>query len=94
MPPAYVKPYVKRQKNDAAICEAVTRAKMRSVEKAHTIRKFAGVKSTLENRCVKKNRAIPMECWLIWRPTRKSAVVYASRFVLGDAASPRKTRIA
>jgi len=36
MPPAYVKPYVKRQKNDAAdaeaICEAVTRANMRFVE--------------------------------------------------------------
>ena len=35
-PPAYVKPYVKRQKNDAtdaeAICEAVTRANMRFVE--------------------------------------------------------------
>ena len=35
MPPAYVKPYVKRQKNDAAdaeaICEAVTRANMRYV---------------------------------------------------------------
>jgi transposase len=34
MPPAYVKPYVKRQKNDAAdaeaICEAVTRPNMRS----------------------------------------------------------------
>jgi len=33
MPPAYVKSYVKRQKNDAAdaeaICEAVTRANMR-----------------------------------------------------------------
>jgi Transposase len=33
IPPAYVKPYVKRQKNDAtdaeAICEAVTRANMR-----------------------------------------------------------------
>src|SRR6266511_1164836 len=33
MPPAYVKPYVKLQKNDAAdaeaICEAVTRANMR-----------------------------------------------------------------
>ena len=33
MPPAYVKPYVKRQKNDAdaaeAICEAVTRANIR-----------------------------------------------------------------
>jgi len=36
MPPAYVKPYVKRQKNDTAdaeaICEAVTRANMRFVE--------------------------------------------------------------
>jgi transposase len=36
MPPAYVEPYVKRQKNDAAdaeaICEAVTRANMRFVE--------------------------------------------------------------
>ena len=36
MPPAYVKPYVKRPKNDAAdaeaICEAVTRANMRFVE--------------------------------------------------------------
>jgi transposase len=36
MPPAYVKPYVKRQKNDAtdaeAICEAVRRPSMRFVE--------------------------------------------------------------
>jgi transposase len=36
MPPRYVKPYVKRQKNDAAdaeaICEAVTRPSMRFVE--------------------------------------------------------------
>ena len=35
MPPAYVKPYVKRQKNDLAdaeaICEAVTRPTMRFV---------------------------------------------------------------
>src|SRR6202522_179758 len=35
MPPAYVKPYLKRQKNDAtdaeAICEAVTRTNMRFV---------------------------------------------------------------
>ena len=42
MPPAYVKPYVKRQKNDAAdaeaICEAVTRANMR----------FVATKTTLE----------------------------------------------
>ena len=38
MPPAYMKPYVKRQKNDAtdaeAICEAVTRANMRFVPAA------------------------------------------------------------
>ena len=36
MPPSYVKPYVKRQKTDAAdaetICEAVTRPTMRFVE--------------------------------------------------------------
>jgi len=36
MPPAYVKPYVKRGKSDAAdaeaICEAVTRPTMRFVE--------------------------------------------------------------
>lgn len=36
MPPAYVKPYVKRRENDAAdaeaICEAVTQANMRFVE--------------------------------------------------------------
>jgi transposase len=35
MPPAYVKPYVKRHKNDAtdaeAICEAVSRPNMRFV---------------------------------------------------------------
>ena len=35
MPPAYVKPYVRRQKNDAtyaaAICEAVSRPSMRFV---------------------------------------------------------------
>ena len=37
MPPAYVKPYVKRQKNDAAdaeaVCEAVARANMRFVRR-------------------------------------------------------------
>jgi transposase len=39
MPPAYVKPYIRRQKNDAAaICEAVSRPSMR----------FVGVRS-LEN---------------------------------------------
>ena len=41
MPPAYVKPYIRRQKNDAsdaaAICEAVTRPTMR----------FVGVRSVI-----------------------------------------------
>ena len=32
MPPRYVKPYVNRQKNDAADAEAVTRPSMRFVE--------------------------------------------------------------
>ena len=46
MPPAYVKPYVKRHKNDAidaeAICEAVTRANMRFVETKTPSSKVAG----------------------------------------------------
>ena len=41
MPPAYVKPYVKRQKNDAAdaeaICEAVQRPTMRFVREAQRV---------------------------------------------------------
>jgi hypothetical protein len=49
MPPAYVKPYVRRQKNDAAdaagICEAVTRPSMR----------FVGVR-TLENQAALGSR--------------------------------------
>jgi transposase len=50
MPPAYVKPYVRRQKNDAAdaarICEAVTRPSMR----------FVGVR-TLENQATLHHKA-------------------------------------
>ena len=46
MPPAYVKPYVKRQKNDMAdaeaICEAVTRANMRFVPTKTLSSKAAG----------------------------------------------------
>ena len=48
MPPAYVKPYIRRQKNDAAdaaaICEAVMRPSMR----------FVGVRS-LENQAASQN---------------------------------------
>ena len=53
MPPAYVKAYVRRQKNDmadaAAICEAVTRPSMR----------FVAIKSEGSRRC----------CWSTGRAT-------------------------
>ena len=53
MPPAYVKPYVKRQKNDAAdaeaICEAVTRPTMR----------FVAVKSTEQQGVLAGERDTP-----------------------------------
>ncbi|MDF2687507.1 MAG: family transposase [Microvirga sp.] len=43
MPPSYVKPYAKRQKNDAAdaeaVCEAVTRPTMRFVEVKTVLRR-------------------------------------------------------
>src|ERR1700691_6161117 len=50
MPPAYVKPYVKRHKNDAtdaeAICEAVTRPNMR----------FVATKTTEQQSCLTLHR--------------------------------------
>ena len=54
MPPAYVKPYVKRQKNDAAdaeaICEAVTRANMR----------FVATKTPEQQSCLMLHRTRPL----------------------------------
>jgi transposase len=58
MPPAYVKPYVKRQKNDAAdaeaICEAVTRPNMRFVPTSYRVLAPDGGQRylRLESRCV------------------------------------------
>jgi hypothetical protein len=53
MPPAYVKPYVKRQKNDMAdaeaICEAVTRANMR----------FVPTKTPEQQSCLAASRSRP-----------------------------------
>ena len=58
MPPAYVKPYVKRQKNDMvdaeAICEAVSRANMQSRRRS----------------CVLIGRS---RSWQHWRPERSRA---------------------
>ena len=57
MPPAYVKPYVRRQKNDAAdaaaICEAVTRPSMR----------FVGVRSLENQAALMRHKA--QGCWLL-----------------------------
>ena len=54
MPPAYVKPYVKRHKNDAvdaeAICEAVTRANMR----------FVATKTPEQQSCLTLHRTRPL----------------------------------
>src|SRR5262245_45213833 len=54
MPAAYVKPYVKRHKNDAAdaeaICEAVTRANMR----------FVATKTTEQQSCLMLHRTRPL----------------------------------
>jgi hypothetical protein len=53
MPPAYVKPYVKRQKNDAtdaeAICEAVTRANMTGFALAEWLRRTADRIASISN---------------------------------------------
>ena len=54
MPPAYVKPYIRRQKNDAsdasAICEAVTRPSMR----------FVGVRSLMNQAALMRHKAREM----------------------------------
>ena len=66
MPPAYVKPYVKRQKNDAAdaeaICEAVTRANMRFVEVGPVRRVIAdrGYDANSFRRALRSVRTVPI----------------------------------
>src|SRR4051794_5289999 len=56
MPPAYVKPYVKRQKNDVAdaeaICEAVSRPNMR----------FVPTKTPEQQSCLTLNRRQGLRC--------------------------------
>jgi transposase len=53
---AQVKPYIKRQKNDAtdaeAICEAVTRANMRFVETKTPERRFSGSAQRGDGSCL------------------------------------------
>src|ERR1700694_3070518 len=60
MPPAYVKPYVKRQKNDAAdaeaICEAVMRPTMRFVATKTAAFEFERARTTITGPCAIKDR--------------------------------------
>src|SRR5215468_4673987 len=72
MPPAYVKPYVKRQKNDAtdaeAICEAVTRPTMR----------FVPTKTVEQQGCLMLHRA----CHLFIR--QQTAIINSIRAYLAE----------
>jgi transposase len=78
MPPAYVKPYVKRHKNDAtdaeAICEAVTRANMR----------FVATKTPEQQSCLTLHRTRHL---LIRQQT---SVINAIRAHLADLASSHR----
>ena len=75
MPPAYVKPYVKRQKNDSAdaeaICEAVTRANMR----------FVATKTPAQQSCLMLHRTRHLFI------RQQTAVINAIRAHLADPAS-------
>ena len=75
MPPAYVKPYVKRHKNDAtdaeAICEAVTRPNMR----------FVATKTPEQQSCLTLHRT----CHLFIR--QQTSVINAIRAVSAAGSS-------
>jgi transposase len=62
MPPAYVKPYVKRQKNDMAdaeaICEAVTRANMRFVPTKTPEQQSGLVLHRTRHLCIRQQTAV------------------------------------
>ena len=67
MPAAYVRPYVKRQKNDAtdaeAICEAVTRANMRFVETKTPSSKPPDAPSHATSPCGTISDSRRSKCW-------------------------------
>ena len=78
IPPAYVKPYVKRQKNDAAdaeaICEAVTRANMR----------FVPTKTPEQQSCLVLHRTRHLFI------RQQTAVINAIRAILPSSGSLRR----
>ena len=68
MPPAYVKPYVKRQKNDMAdaeaICEAVARANMRFVPVKTPQQQSGLVLHRTRHLCIRQQTAVIMRSGL------------------------------
>ena len=88
MPPAYVKPYVKRQKNDAAdaeaICEAVTRDKLGSISKQgdRYLRSLftAGALAVIRYAKINGTQHRPwLTALLARRPTKVAAIALANK---------------
>jgi hypothetical protein len=79
MPPAYVKPYIRRQKNDAsdasAICEAVTRPSMR----------FVGVRSLMNQAALMRHKAREM---LVTQRTQLRSRSATGSFMARRATAP------
>jgi transposase len=79
MPPAYVKPYVKRHKNDAAdaeaICEAVTRPNMR----------FVATKTLEQQSCLTLHRTRHLFI------RQQTSVINAIRAILPSSGSSRRS---
>jgi transposase len=69
MPPAYVKPYIRRQKNEAAdaaaICEAVTRPSMRFV----AVRSFENQATLMRHKAREMGFAYLTSSEVISKPT-------------------------
>src|SRR4051812_21747353 len=103
MPPAYVKPYVKRQKNDRAdaeaICEAVTRPTMRFVETKtceqqsvlmlHRVRFMLVQQRTMLTNAIRAHLA---EFGLVARVGREGADELIATVREGDAPIPELAR--
>ena len=71
IPPAYVKPFVKRQKNDAidaeAICEAAQRPSMRFVAVKSERQQAAGLVFRTRDLLVRQRTQSAMHCVATWR---------------------------
>src|SRR5665647_3049941 len=83
MPPAYVKPYVKRQKNDMAdaeaICEAVSRANMRFVPTKTPEQQSGMVLHRARHLCMRQQISVInaiLSLIHISEPTRRTPISY------------------